>query len=237
MTGARRSLVVPYTVRGLIAAVCALVLMSVGAVATGAQTIQGTVQSDSQPVIGATVRLLELDRATRTGPGGQFTFPDVPSGTYRVYVALLGYAAATDTVHVSANVATVSFALKASAMPLKQIVVTASPTARTADDQYQSAESKSQVEFDNSPGMNYAEKIDDLPGVSARWNGSASARPILRGLGDNEVLVLENGLRMGTSRRTIPPTPRRSTRSASRRSMWCAARPPCCTGPTPLVGW
>ena len=33
--------------------------------------------------------------------------------------------------------------------------------------------------------------------MTARWNGSAPARPILRGLGDNEVLVLENGLRMG----------------------------------------
>ncbi|HVM43326.1 MAG TPA: TonB-dependent receptor, partial [Gemmatimonadales bacterium] len=37
----------------------------------------------------------------------------------------------------------------------------------------------------------------DLPGVSVRGNGSAPDRPILRGLGDNEVLVLENGLRIG----------------------------------------
>jgi iron complex outermembrane receptor protein len=33
--------------------------------------------------------------------------------------------------------------------------------------------------------------------VAVRGNGSAPSRPILRGLGDNEVLVLENGLRMG----------------------------------------
>ena len=30
-----------------------------------------------------------------------------------------------------------------------------------------------------------------------RGNGSAPSRPILRGLTDNEVLVVENGLRMG----------------------------------------
>jgi iron complex outermembrane receptor protein len=94
-------------------------------------------------------------------------------------------------------VTVVNFDLKPSAIPLQEIVVTASPVARPANDQYQSVESKSGVEFDNSAGMNYAEKISDLPGVAARWNGSASARPILRGLGDNEVLVLENGLRMG----------------------------------------
>ena len=45
--------------------------------------------------------------------------------------------------------------------------------------------------------MNFAEKLADLPGVTVRGNGSAASRPILRGLTDNEVLVIENGLRMG----------------------------------------
>jgi iron complex outermembrane receptor protein len=45
--------------------------------------------------------------------------------------------------------------------------------------------------------MNFAEKLSDLPGVAVRGNGSAPSRPILRGLTDNEVLVVENGLRMG----------------------------------------
>jgi len=53
------------------------------------------------------------------------------------------------------------------------------------------------VEFQNSPGASFADKISDLPGVAVRGNGSAPSRPILRGLGDNEVLVLENGLRIG----------------------------------------
>jgi len=50
----------------------------------------------------------------------------------------------------------------------------------------------------NGTGTSFAEKISDLPGVTVRaTNGSAPARPILRGLGDNEVSVVENGLRMG----------------------------------------
>jgi iron complex outermembrane receptor protein len=108
-----------------------------------------------------------------------------------------GYASATDTIHVTGTTTTVSFDLRATAIPLAEIVVSASPTARPSDEQYQSAASKSQVDFDNSPGSSFAEKISDLPGVTVRWNGSAPARPILRGLGDNEVLALENGLRMG----------------------------------------
>ncbi|MDQ1552151.1 MAG: iron complex outerrane recepter protein, partial [Actinomycetota bacterium] len=162
-----------------------------------AQTISGTVQSAGNPIVGATVRLLDLDRIEHTGAQGQFTFPNVPKGTYRIFVGVTGYASATDTVRVVSDLANVSFNLRESAIQLKEVVVSASPIARTSDEQYQSTASKSRVEFQNSTGMSFAEKISDLPGVTTRSLGSAPSRPILRGLGDNEVLVLENGLRMG----------------------------------------
>ena len=162
-----------------------------------AQTISGTVQTAGKPIVGATVRLLELDRIERTGAEGQFAFGNVPAGVYRVYVGVTGYASATDTIRVAGGIARLSFDLEESAIKLKEIVVSASPTARISDEQYQSTASKSLVEFQNSSGATFAEKISDLPGVAVRSLGSAPSRPVLRGLGDNEVLVLENGLRMG----------------------------------------
>ncbi len=162
-----------------------------------AQTISGTVTAAGYPVVGASVRLLELDRVERTGAHGEYRFADVARGTYRIFVAVPGYAAGSDTVRLTGAEATASFDLKPTAIPLEEIVVSASPTARPADEQYQSAESKSRSDFDNGAGMSFAEKISDLPGVTVRGNGSAPSRPILRGLGDNEVVILENGLRMG----------------------------------------
>jgi iron complex outermembrane receptor protein len=162
-----------------------------------AQTVTGTVQSAGNPIVGATVRLLELDRIERTGAQGQFTFPDVPKGTYRVFVSVTGYASATDTVVVMSGSTRVSFNLSESAFKLKEVVVSAAPTARTSAEQYQSTASKSRLELENSAGMSFAEKISDLPGVTVRSLGSAPSRPVLRGLGDNEVLILENGLRTG----------------------------------------
>ncbi len=181
------------------AALAALITAALALAASRAQaqTISGTVTSGGQPIVGVTVRLLELDRIDRTGAKGDFRFSDVPRGTYRVFVGLTGYAAQTDTVRLANAPITLAFDLKQTAIPLEQIVVSASPTARPADEEYQSAESKSRQDFDNSAGTSFAEKISDLPGVTVRSNGSAPSRPILRGLGDNEVLVLENGLRTG----------------------------------------
>jgi Outer membrane receptor proteins, mostly Fe transport len=162
-----------------------------------AQTISGTVRSANGPVVGATVRLLELDRVERTGAQGQYSFSNVPRGVYRIFVGVPGYASATHTVTLTGDSETSSFDLNESAIRLQQVVVSASPIARTEDQEYQSTSSKSQVELQNGAGTSFAEKISDIPGVSVRGLGSAPSRPILRGLGDNEVLILENGLRMG----------------------------------------
>jgi iron complex outermembrane receptor protein len=184
--------------RSLLRAVGAiLVAILLTASAAGAQSITGSVRGGSAPVIGASVRLLELDRSVVTGAKGEFAFRDLAKGSYHLFVRAAGYASVTKVVDVTSGAASISFGLVASAITLREIVVSASPVARADDDQYQSVSSKSLVDFQNSPGTSFAEKISDLPGVTVRSNGSAPTRPILRGLGDNEVLVLENGLRVG----------------------------------------
>jgi iron complex outermembrane receptor protein len=185
-------------IRSLVVVACAaFALPSLSPATLRAQTVTGTVEGADKPIVGATVRLLELDRIEHTGAQGQFTFPDVPQGTYRVFVSVIGYASATDTITVRGASKSVSFNLRESAIELKEVVISAAPTARTSVEQYQSTASKSRVELENGTGISFAEKISDLPGVTVRSLGSAPSRPILRGLGDNEVLILENGLRMG----------------------------------------
>ncbi|HYM19375.1 MAG TPA: TonB-dependent receptor [Candidatus Kapabacteria bacterium] len=156
-----------------------------------------TDEKTREPVIGASVRIVEVDRATRTNKDGKFMIPNIPDGTYTLFVSAIGYASSKTTVHITGGEAVMNITLRESAIEGEEVVISASPYAGTTGDQYQSAESKTTVELHSSPGSSYAEKISDLPGVSVRGNGSAPSRPILRGMTDNEVLVLENGLRNG----------------------------------------
>jgi iron complex outermembrane receptor protein len=176
--------------------VCVLLVFPLSASASTG-SIHGTVKSGDKPVTGATVRILELDRVARTDAKGEFDFPNIPNGMYKVFVRIIGYAPATNIVTVSDNIAPTTFTLRESAIEAEEIVVSASPYAGMPGDQYQSAESKSSQELHDSPGSSFSEKIADLPGVAVRYMGSAETRPILRGLSENEVLVLENGLRTG----------------------------------------
>lgn len=160
-------------------------------------SIHGTITGGGNPIVGATVRLLEFDRITRTDGKGEFLFSNIPNGTYNVFVRVIGYSSATNMIQVTDHTTETSFQLHESAIEEEEIVVSASPYARPADEQYQSAESKSMLDLHASPGSSFAEEIEDIPGVSVRWNGSAPARPMMRGLTDNDVLVLENGLRVG----------------------------------------
>jgi iron complex outermembrane receptor protein len=143
------------------------------------------------------VRLLELDRETRAGEGGTFSFARVPAGRYHLIAGLIGYAAQTNEVEVSGETTSTSFVLTASAIPMDEVVVSATPVPRPADEMFLSSESKTRVELLASPGATFAEKLSDIPGVNVRSLGPAPSRPVLRGLSDNRVLVLENGLRMG----------------------------------------
>ncbi len=163
----------------------------------GSGTVAGIVRNGSKPVVAATVRLLGADRATYTDSRGGFSFPDVPNGEYDVFVRCIGYASDTKRVEVENDSVSVAFELRQSAIMSEEVVVSASPFARPADEQYQPTESMSGEQLHNNPGASFAQQIADMPGVSVRYNGAAPARPMVRGLSDNEVLVLQDGLRTG----------------------------------------
>jgi iron complex outermembrane receptor protein len=174
-----------------------ILFLSAPLVTYASGSIRGLVQSGGAGIVGATVQILELNRMTHTGASGDYLFTDVPAGRYRVFVRMLGYASMTREVHVGDSISNLFFNLTESALPGEEIVVSAVPYARSTSDQYQSVATVPMEELHESSGGSFAEEIADLPGVSVRYNGSAPARPMLRGLTDNDVLVTENGLRTG----------------------------------------
>src|SRR5450631_3221381 len=73
--------------------------------------IHGTVTGSGKPIVGATLRLLELDRTAHTDSRGAYSFPNVPNGSYTLFVQVIGYSSTSSMVQVKDSVTEVSFTL------------------------------------------------------------------------------------------------------------------------------
>src|SRR5690606_28355029 len=90
---------------GYLCALSALLLAMPGYAQTGG--IQGKVQDgDQQPLAGASVHIVELNRQAGTDEAGNYSFTGIPNGSYTVTASYLGYEQATRTVTVAGSIQT-----------------------------------------------------------------------------------------------------------------------------------
>ncbi len=87
-------------------------------------TITGRVVDEgSQPLSGASVRIIELNRVVATDANGQFTFANVPQATYTMTVSYIGFATYRETLTVSGASATANVVMQSDAQAMDEVVV------------------------------------------------------------------------------------------------------------------
>lgn len=148
----------------------------------------------------AEVTLVELGRTVRTDGRGRFQFGAVAPGEYTVRAQGTGYSPGAVRVRVPGAGRDILIRLELAPFHLPEVVVTASllggPVA------YQPAQAYGLDELRRRTGTSMGEMLDGEPGLAMRSFGAAPARPVIRGLDGDRVLVLENGERMGDLQET-----------------------------------
>lgn len=162
-------------------------------------TVIGRVVDDTgEPVAAATVRLIDLGRGELSHQNGSFHFERVPAGSYTIAVQRLGYAPAQRSVVVVAGDTTrLEIGLRPSAIDLPGVVVTGVGRERSATEAYRPTTVLDEAELRRQLGSSVAATLANQPGISQRYNGPAASQPVIRGLGGDRVLVLEDGNRTG----------------------------------------
>ena len=148
-----------------------------------------------EPLIGANILLLENNRGAASDRNGYFKIDRLPEGTYTLRVRFVGYSTITETVSVPFAGEYLQIVMQESTLEIDEIIVTASPLGSQVG--YQPAQSLSGESLQRRAASSIGEMLDGTPGLAMRSFGSASARPVIRGLDGDRVLVLENGERMG----------------------------------------
>jgi iron complex outermembrane recepter protein len=162
-----------------------------------AQSLSGTVTDTAgTPLSQVRVTVLEAQRSTTTDPEGHYTLPGLPSGTYGVSFALVGYAPQVQRVTIGNTDVTLDVTMRPTLIELPEVQVTASPLATTALTSPQPTSLLSSEELQANRSSSLGETISVLPGVRSLSTGNGIGKPVIRGLSSNRVLVLADGQRL-----------------------------------------
>jgi iron complex outermembrane receptor protein len=151
---------------------------------------------DGKAVSGASVTIIPSNRQATTGDDGIARFDNVAAGVYDVAVRGSGFAPSRTDVTVSeSSPVSVQIGL-VSAVHFSESV-TVSPNSRDTFESYQPATVLGGEDLQQRLGNTLGATLASEPGVNVRSFGSGNARPVVRGLDNDRVLILENGARTG----------------------------------------
>lgn len=162
-------------------------------------TISGRVTySQGVALHDATVQIVQTQRSTRTDESGNYTLTGIAPGRYTILVHLEGFADASRVVNVTAgSQLTYNFELKIASLK-EEVTVTAAGTEQSVFDSFQTVNSVGGARITEKASTSIGEVLESETGVAKRSFGPGSSRPIIRGFDGDRVLVLQDGVRVGS---------------------------------------
>ena len=150
-----------------------------------------------EPIRFAQVLVEEANRSSRTDRQGHFEVRFLEAGSYTLRAWRIGYeplvsmvavgSAGSDTSHVILR-------MPVSMIQLGEVIVDGQTESHVITDSDMDMGGK---RLRQHLGTTIAETLDNEPGIAVRSMGPAPARPVLRGLGGDRLLVIEDGGRTG----------------------------------------
>ena len=145
---------------------------------------------------GVTVRIKELERRVRTDANGRFKFDAVPEGQQTLQFLKVGYQRFEQVIDVNASTPYLKIELETLPFQLRTIEIYGSNRELSQFEKTTDL-ALGEAELQRRVGMTLANALSNETGVSQRTMGKAIARPVIRGLGGDRLLILENGGRTG----------------------------------------
>ena len=176
------------------------------------QTVEGTVLARNPSILGQVIdaetgtplvdvhvsllHKVENTSLFRTGRTGEFRFDEIVQGTYTLRFERVGYETLDQEIVVNADSTAMTVKLKRSPLQLGEVVVTPGDEEHTHFEKTTDLNLSAQ-ELGQQMGATIAETLSGEVGIAQRTMGRAAARPVIRGMGGDRLLILEDGGRTG----------------------------------------
>ncbi len=144
-------------------------------------------------LVGASVYIADLKLGAVSGRDGMYLIRDLPAGVYVVSVSMIGYARQVEGVAVKGTISR-NYSLSPSSTALKDVIVTGVPAATDRQNTPYAIGTMSYSQILENTSTNVIDAIAKEPGVSAMTDGQSISKPVIRGLGYNRVLTVNDGV-------------------------------------------
>jgi len=153
--------------------------------------ISDTITNSGLP--GAIIYIPDLKVAAQSDANGVYTMNDLPKGTFVVEIHILGYKTVSIPIKIESTV-TANFTLVRSEFQEDEVVVTGNSKASEAEHNPQPTTDVTNEYINQHSSTNVIDAIATAPGVSVITDGQSIGKPIIRGLGYNRVLTINDGV-------------------------------------------
>lgn len=161
---------------------------------SGTAQIDGFVlDQDKLPLVGATVLVLPDSLLTTTAADGSFAFGKLDEDAYRVVCSFVGYKSDTLSINIKNGLLEkLEIRLYPDNEILEAIVVS---EEHAKQEETLQAEHVHEDFFRRNLEGNFAQTIEKLAGISAINVGVGIAKPVIRGLSSNRIIVNHQGIK------------------------------------------
>lgn len=180
----------------IILIITVLFIVSINSFAGNKTTLTGQVtdQKTGEAMPGVLIYFPDLETGTSTDASGHYHIEDLPKTKVLVKLSFIGYK--TYVEHIDLAVTnTKDFALKESAVELNTVVVISLSNSSEKNRSPNPIETMHSIQLKRLSSTNIIDAIASNPGISEVTTGPGISKPVIRGLGYNRVVVVNDGIR------------------------------------------
>ena len=149
----------------------------------------------NNPLAGATIYLHETKVGTIATADGSFSTPLIPYGKYLIEISFVGYKSILETITIGAN-NNKEFRLQLAVVENEAVTVTGVASAVRTKQTAQPVSIVKKSDFQKTASTNLIDALSRMvPGVTSLTTGASISKPIIRGLGYNRVITINDGIR------------------------------------------
>jgi len=158
-------------------------------------TLTNALSGEAVPNALITLQSGTMSRQVRSGADGRYSFSEVAAGNYELTIRLNGFLPSKTSITVNGPALTSNIQLSPELHFTE--VTSVSPEGKDSFVSFQATESLGGQQLTQELQPTLGATLENQAGVALRSFGPGPARPVIRGMDGDRVLIAENGLRMG----------------------------------------